>query len=182
MLRAFWIMATTHGRRVFSKEYAASRAAMSDAMKLRNAEPAFAAANKRQAKARQLDPDFCRRRSAASIKLNADPVFKAAASGRMRAKNADPIFSAKAVTAAITKTSKGVVNTSTGCIFKSFSSAIAWLKSQGKTKACDSYLIKCCKGKAVSAYGHTWRYATPEETAALKEKGASWAPLSDLAV
>jgi hypothetical protein len=45
-----------------------------------------------------------------------------------------------------------------------------------------SNIGRCLIGARPSAYGTTWRYATPEETAALKEKGASWAPLSDLTV
>lgn len=43
-----------------------------------------------------------------------------------------------------------------------------------------SNIGRCLTGVRPSAYGSTWRYATPEEAAALKEKGASWAPLSDL--
>jgi hypothetical protein len=45
-----------------------------------------------------------------------------------------------------------------------------------------SNIGRCLIGARPSAYGTTWRYATPEETAALKEKGASCAPLSDLLV
>jgi hypothetical protein len=45
-----------------------------------------------------------------------------------------------------------------------------------------SNIGRCLIGARPSAYGTTWRYATPEETAALKEKAASWAALSDLTV
>jgi hypothetical protein len=76
----------------------------------------------------------------------------------------------------------GVVSPSAALVFDSFAQALLWLKGLGFAKAAYPSLRMACKGLISQSYGYTWRYATPEETAALKEKGASWAPLSDLAV
>jgi hypothetical protein len=78
--------------------------------------------------------------------------------------------------------SKVAVVQSDSVIFEGTSVAEQWCRENTNPLADKSNIVKCCKGKIKYAYGHTWRYATPEETAALKEKGASWAPLSDLAV
>lgn len=51
---------------------------------------------------------------------------------------------------------------------------------EGLRTANNSNIVGCCNGRHKSCAGSVWRYATPEETAALKEKGASWAPLSEL--
>jgi hypothetical protein len=57
----------------------------------------------------------------------------------------------------------------------------AFISGLAKTaKSASSKISMCCSGARASAYGTTWRYATPEETAALKEKGRPQAPLSDL--
>jgi hypothetical protein len=73
---------------------------------------------------------------------------------------------------------KVAVVQSESVIFEGTSVAEQWCKENTNPLADKSNIVKCCRGKIKSAYGHTWRYATPEETAALKEKGASWAPLS----
>jgi hypothetical protein len=77
---------------------------------------------------------------------------------------------------------KVAVVQSESVIFEGTSVAEQWCKENTNPLADKSNIVKCCRGKINSAYGHTWRYATPEETAALKEKGASCAPLSDLLV
>ncbi len=77
---------------------------------------------------------------------------------------------------------KVAVVQSESVIFEGTSVAEQWCRENTNPLADKSNIVKCCRGKIKYAYGHTWRYATPEETAALKEKGASWAPLSDLAV
>lgn len=77
---------------------------------------------------------------------------------------------------------KVAVLQSESVVFEGVSLAEQWCKENANPLADKSNIVKCCRGKINYAYGHTWRYATPEETAALKEKGASWAPLSDLPV
>ena len=37
--------------------------------------------------------------------------------------------------------------------------ALDWLKSIGKTKACDAMITRVCKGIYKKAYGYTWEYA-----------------------
>jgi hypothetical protein len=77
---------------------------------------------------------------------------------------------------------KVAVVQSESVVFEGTSVAEQWCRENTNPLADKSNIVKCCRGKIKYAYGHTWRYATPEETAALKEKGASCAPLSDLLV
>lgn len=65
-------------------------------------------------------------------------------------------------------------------IFEGSVVAEQWLRANGYPTADRSNLVKCCRGKIKASCGSVWRYATPEETAALKEKGAAWAPFSAL--
>lgn len=76
--------------------------------------------------------------------------------------------------------SKAVVSDTLDTIFVSMRQAKDFLICSGVEKASASAICVCCKEQVNSAYGHTWRYATTTETLALKEKGASWAPLSEL--
>ncbi len=73
-----------------------------------------------------------------------------------------------------------VVCVAKALIFESQVVALDWLKHNGVPKPSSGFLNGAVKGTKRTAYGSAWRYATPEESAALKEKGASWAPLSDL--
>jgi hypothetical protein len=77
---------------------------------------------------------------------------------------------------------KVAVVQSESVVFEGTSVAEQWCQENTNPLADKSNIVKCCRGKINYAYGHTWRYATPEETAALKEKAASWAALSDLTV
>lgn len=75
-----------------------------------------------------------------------------------------------------------VVRVKDNLIFASQRNALQWVTQQNlrQSKGLNSGLLNAClKGSKRLAYGSPWRYATSEEAAALKEKGASWAPLSD---
>jgi hypothetical protein len=50
------------------------------------------------------------------------------------------------------------VSCSNGMSFKGVPSAIEWLKIEGFSKACPSYLSEACRGLRKSAYGYRWRY------------------------
>jgi hypothetical protein len=78
--------------------------------------------------------------------------------------------------------SKVAIVQSESVIFEGTSVAEQWCQENTNPLADKSNIVKCCRGKINYAYGHTWRYATPEETAALKERATSWAALSDLTV
>jgi hypothetical protein len=75
-----------------------------------------------------------------------------------------------------------VASDTLGVVFFSMQAAENFVRSTINEKASKSAICVTAKGKVKRAYGHTWRYATLEETAALKEKGASCAPLSVLTV
>jgi len=44
--------------------------------------------------------------------------------------------------------------------FGSFSDAVRWLKENGWPRANSTRLVETCRGKARSAYGYTWKYAS----------------------
>lgn len=51
------------------------------------------------------------------------------------------------------------VKTECGLSFSSAQEAANWLKSNGHPKAINSNIIQNCKGRVMSAYGYSWRYA-----------------------
>ena len=52
------------------------------------------------------------------------------------------------------------VKTQCGLKFESVKSATDWLRSNGKPKASNSCIVKCCKGGLQHAYGFQWSYVT----------------------
>jgi len=51
------------------------------------------------------------------------------------------------------------VSTECGMTFDSSVSAANWLRQNGHVKAQNGNIIQCCKGRVMSAYGYSWRYA-----------------------
>jgi hypothetical protein len=90
---------------------------------------------------RSADQDYRKRLSMALTKAAADPDW--------RRRNTETNRKIRA---------KPVICVETGRVFGAGADALLWLRSNGWPKASSSTLSAACKGRAKTAYGHTWRY------------------------
>lgn len=70
----------------------------------------------------------------------------------------DPAIHLKQKKTMIARHGKKVICEDTGIIFDSISSAVEWLRQNGKPKARDSSICMACKGQLKTAYGYFWKY------------------------
>jgi len=101
-------------------------------------------------------------RSAQARTRWADPKFKSMMAEKMKSVRDTPEYRAQFRKA---HNIRSVQCVETGRAFDHAMQAVAWLATQGKPKAQNTPILRCCRGEQRTAYGHQWIFAEKESPA-----------------